>query len=85
MDTFIKHIASELKEACREKNLSQEALALQVGLPQSHLSKIEKGSAAVFVEKIPQTDLLYTLYNSDLMQIPFLYPQASQEVLWYQL
>ncbi len=43
MDTFIKHIGAQLKEACREKGLSQEALALQVSLPQSHLSKIEKG------------------------------------------
>lgn len=43
MNYTIEKIASEIKAARQKKGLSQKALSLKVGIPQSHLSKIEKG------------------------------------------
>ena len=39
----IKDIAASLKEARADKLLTQQELGQRVGLPQSHISKIEKG------------------------------------------
>jgi HTH-type transcriptional regulator / antitoxin HipB len=44
MVTGIQHLADLLKAARRAKCLSQRELGSKVGLPQSHLSKIENGS-----------------------------------------
>ncbi len=39
----IEHIAANLKAARKAKKLSQTELGAKVGLPQSHISKIESG------------------------------------------
>jgi transcriptional regulator with XRE-family HTH domain len=39
----IKDIAASLREARADKSLTQQELGQRVGLPQSHISKIEKG------------------------------------------
>lgn len=43
MNHAVKHLGSLLKNARREKGLSQHALGQKVGIPQSHLSNIEGG------------------------------------------
>lgn len=43
MPDSIEHIADVLKAARLNKGLSQRALSKKVGLPQSHISKIENG------------------------------------------
>ncbi len=39
----IQEIMATLKAARKKKGLSQRALSAKVGIPQSHISKIEKG------------------------------------------
>jgi HTH-type transcriptional regulator / antitoxin HipB len=39
----IEYIVERLKKARREKGLSQRALGKMIGVPQSHISKIENG------------------------------------------
>ncbi len=67
MNTFIKHIGAQLREARRQKGLSQKALALQVGLPQSHLSKIESGLVNLQVSSLIE---LSRALDLELMLIP---------------
>jgi transcriptional regulator with XRE-family HTH domain len=43
MGAGIRNIASLIKEARLAKSLTQRELGRRVGLPQSHISKIEKG------------------------------------------
>ena len=43
MNYQIEDIARQLKEAREQKNLSQRLLSTKVGMPQSHISKIESG------------------------------------------
>jgi transcriptional regulator with XRE-family HTH domain len=43
MSAGIKDIATSVKEARLAKSLTQQELGQRVGLPQSHISKIEKG------------------------------------------
>lgn len=44
MNYAIEHIAEHLKEARERKGLSQRQLGKLVGIPQSHISKIESGA-----------------------------------------
>ena len=44
MTYSIEHIADKLKTARESKRLSQRALSEKVGVPQSHISKIENGA-----------------------------------------
>ena len=44
MNTLLETIATQLKKAREKKGLSQRALGERVGLPQSHISKIEKAA-----------------------------------------
>jgi HTH-type transcriptional regulator / antitoxin HipB len=39
-----QHIVAALKEAREKKGLSQRALSAQAGVPQSHISRIERGA-----------------------------------------
>ncbi len=64
---FIKHIGSQLKEARRQKGFSQAALASKVGLPQSHLSKIESGLVNLQISSLIE---LSRALDLELMLIP---------------
>ena len=64
---FIKHIGSQLKEARRQKGFSQAALASKVGLPQSHLSKIESGLVNLQISSLIELSRALEL---ELMLIP---------------
>lgn len=44
MNYAIEHITEQLKEARERKGLSQRELGKLVGVPQSHISKIESGA-----------------------------------------
>lgn len=44
MNYVVEDIARQLKAARLRKKLSQRALAEKVGMPQSHISRIESGS-----------------------------------------
>lgn len=44
MNYATEHIAESLKAARERKGLSQRALSAKAGVPQSHISKIEKGA-----------------------------------------
>ena len=44
MTYSIEHIADKLEAARESKQLSQRALSQRVGLPQSHISRIENGA-----------------------------------------
>ena len=44
MDAAIDDIAALIKAARKAKGLTQQALGKRVGLPQSHISKIENGA-----------------------------------------
>ncbi|MDE3046098.1 MAG: helix-turn-helix transcriptional regulator [Verrucomicrobiota bacterium] len=43
MDGSIQEMAAQVKAARKKKGLSQRELAAKVGMPQSHISKIEQG------------------------------------------
>lgn len=43
MEHTIQYLAEAIKQARLKKGLSQRALSLKVKIPQSHISKIEKG------------------------------------------
>ena len=43
MNYSIQEIAAGIKAARKNKGLSQRALSAKVGIPQSHISKIEQG------------------------------------------
>jgi transcriptional regulator with XRE-family HTH domain len=44
MNYVTEYIARALKEARESKGLSQRALSAKAGVPQSHISKIERGA-----------------------------------------
>ena len=48
----IEHIARVLKGAREARGLSQRALSARVGIPQSHISKIEKGAVDLRVSSL---------------------------------
>lgn len=63
----IAHIASALKEARKEKKLSQRALSIKTGLPQSHLSKIENGAIDLQTSSLIE---ISRVLDRELMLVP---------------
>lgn len=61
MVAIIEHLIQGLKEARKQKKLSQQSLADSLDIPQSHLSKIEQGVVNIqlssFVEIARALDL----------------------------
>lgn len=47
-------IGSLIRNARKQKNISQEQLALMTGIDRSYLGRIERGEVSVTVEKIAQ-------------------------------
>ena len=52
MTYAIEHIARTLKSAREARGLSQRALSARAGMPQSHISKIEKGAVDLRVSTL---------------------------------
>ena len=67
MKTSLSYLIKELKQARKEKSLSQRDLSLKLGLPQSHLSKIE--NALVDLQASTLIELARVL-DREVMLIP---------------
>jgi len=67
MSYLIKDITQSLKAARVVKGLSQRALSEKVGLPQSHISKIENGLVDLQLSSLIELSRVLEL---DLMLVP---------------
>lgn len=67
MQESIKHIAEQIKVARENKGLSQRALSKKVGIPQSHISKIENGTVNLQLSSLIE---LARVLDLELMLIP---------------
>jgi transcriptional regulator with XRE-family HTH domain len=66
-DSPLNAIAEQIKAAREAKALSQRALAAQVGMPQSHISRIENGSVDLQVSNLIQ---IARALDLELIMIP---------------
>ena len=62
-----EHIAQTLKSARETRGLSQRALSAKVGVPQSHISKIENGAVDLRVSSLTE---LARAFDLELMLVP---------------
>ena len=71
MALLIEHMTTALKEARKAKGLNQTELGRRVGLPQSHISKIERGQIDIklssLIELARALDLELTLVPRKLV------------------
>jgi transcriptional regulator with XRE-family HTH domain len=67
MNESIQHIARQIKEAREAKGLSQRALSKKVGIPQSHISKIENGAVNLQLSSLIE---LTRVLGLELMLVP---------------
>ena len=67
MNESIEHVAKLLKKARKTKGLSQRALSLKAGIPQSHISKIENGAVNLRLSSLIELNRVLGL---ELMLIP---------------
>ncbi|MBL4574475.1 MAG: helix-turn-helix transcriptional regulator [Opitutaceae bacterium] len=67
MNESIAHIAQQIKEAREAKGLSQRALSKKVGIPQSHISKIENGTVNLQLSSLIE---LARVLELELMLVP---------------
>jgi transcriptional regulator with XRE-family HTH domain len=67
MTSSFEYLVEALKAARKQKGLSQRDLSIKTGMPQSHLSKIEKG--AVDLQASSLIEIARTL-DLELMLVP---------------
>ena len=67
MTYLVENIAQELKAARKEKGLSQRELGARVGVPQSHISKIENGAVDLKTSSLIE---LTRALDLELMLVP---------------
>lgn len=67
MNYSIKHIADEIRAAREKKGLSQRALGAKIGIPQSHISRIEKGAVDLQASSLIEISRALDL---ELMMVP---------------
>lgn len=67
MPYSLDYLVSELKKARKQKGLSQRELGAKLGVPQSHLSKIEKGSVDIQASTLIE---LSRLLDFELLLVP---------------
>lgn len=63
----VEHIGEILKQARLKKGLSQRDLSLKISLPQSHISKIERGQVDLQASSLIE---LSRILDLELMLIP---------------
>ncbi len=78
MHRSITHIAEQLKEAREDKGLSQRALSEKVGIPQSHISKIENGAVNLQLSSLIE---LSRVLDLELMLVPKQATKTTQQVI----
>lgn len=67
MHESIAHITQQIKEAREAKGLSQRALSKKIGIPQSHISKIENGTVNLQLSSLIE---LARVLELELMLVP---------------
>lgn len=67
MKYSVQQFATRLKERRVQKGLSQRDLSLKTGIPQSHLSKIERGTIDLQVSTLIE---LSRILDLELMLVP---------------
>lgn len=67
MNYVVANIAEELANARRKSRMTQTQLAARLGVPQSYISKLEKGHADFRVSKLVEVSRLVGL---EMMLIP---------------
>ena len=67
MKYSVEHIGTILKNARLEKGLSQRALSVKSGVPQSHISKIESGLVDLQTSSLIE---LSRVLDLELMLVP---------------
>ena len=73
-----ENIARALKEARLAKGLSQRDLSARVGVPQSHISKIESGAVDLRVSSLIE---LARIYDLELALVPRKTVPAVQSIV----
>lgn len=67
MNESFQHITKELQQVRKKSKLSQKELGIRVGLPQSHISKIEQGKVDLQLSSLIQ---LARVLDLEIMLIP---------------
>lgn len=78
MHESIAHIAEQLKQARLAKGLSQRALSVKAGIPQSHISKIESGAVNLQLSSLIE---LSRVLGLELMLVPQKAAPAAKSVV----
>jgi transcriptional regulator with XRE-family HTH domain len=73
-----QHIIAALKDARKEKGLSQRDLSKQAGVPQSHISKIETGSVDIQLSSLIE---LARVLDLEVMPVPRKLVPAIQTIV----
>ncbi len=92
MHYSIQEIAASIQAARKKKGLSQRALSAKIGIPQSHISKIEQGlvdlQTSTLIEIARALDLelvLISRSNLSLVQALEITPPTSKPIPAYRL
>lgn len=67
MERAGQHIVAALKAARQRKGLSQRALSAQAGVPQSHISRIERGAVDLQLSSLIE---LARVLDLEVMAVP---------------
>lgn len=78
MKESIAHIADQIREAREAKGLSQRVLSQKVGIPQSHISKIENGAVNLQLSSLIE---LARALDLELMLIPKQATRITQQAV----
>ena len=78
MSYVIEHIARTIKAAREAKGLSQRALSVKAGVPQSHISRIESGAVDLRVSSLVE---LGRVLDLEMMLVPRKATSAVQSIV----
>jgi transcriptional regulator with XRE-family HTH domain len=73
-----QHIITALKAAREKKELSQRALSAQAGVPQSHISRIERGAVDLQLSSLIE---LARVLDLEVMTVPRKLVPAVQAII----
>ena len=67
MSELSKVIGCSIRNKRKEKNITQESLALQCGIDRSYMGRIERGEVNLTVEKIYEIAFVLKISAKDLL------------------